>query len=84
MQDLFTDRLHSLNVHQGIARLDFARLEKIDTEKKQATFTPSLRLAMPLDAFMQMADQINKVREAIIQQAGQNRPTPSSETPPVQ
>lgn len=83
MQDLFTDRLINLNIHQGIARLDFARLEKLDPEKHQATFTPSLRLAMPLDAFMQMAEQINKVREAIIQQAGQNPPPPESKTDPA-
>ncbi len=74
MQDLFTDRLVNLQVHQGIARLDFARLEKLDPEKQQATFAPALRLAMPLDAFMHMAEQIDKVREAILQQAKANPP----------
>lgn len=73
MQDLFADRLLNLQVLQGVARLDFARLESVDTEKKQATFAPSLRLAMPVDDFMRMAEQIGKVREAILAQA-QARP----------
>lgn len=69
MQDLFADRLVNLSIHQGIVRLDFARLEKIDPEKQQATFQPSIRLALPLDAFMQMAEQVGKVRDALLEQA---------------
>jgi hypothetical protein len=67
MKDLITDRL--LNIHRGIARLDFARLESVDTEKNPATFAPSMRLSKPVDTFMQMAEQVNKVREAILDQA---------------
>ncbi len=69
MQDLFADRIFNIAIHQGIARLDFARLEKLDPEKKQATFQPSVRLAMPLDAFMQMAEQVARLREEIMKQA---------------
>ncbi len=50
MKDLFTDRL--LNIHRGVARLDFARMELVDTEKNQATFAPSMRLSMQVDTFM--------------------------------
>ena len=82
MQDLFADRFINLNIHRGIVRLDFARLEKLDPEQRQATFSPSVRVVMPMDAFMQMADQINKVREAILQQA--NPDTPASAGKPIQ
>lgn len=68
MIDLFIDRLAAVQIHQGVARLDFSRLESIDPEKKQASFAPSLRLAMPLDAFMQATEQMVKIREAILQQ----------------
>jgi len=71
MQDLFTDRLVNLHIHQGITRLDFARLESVDAENNKATYSPALRLAMPTGAFMQMAEQIVKVRDAILQQQNQ-------------
>ena len=69
MQDFFVDRLSNLAIHQGTARLDFSRLQSIDPEKREAVFAPSGRLVMPIDAFMQMAEQIARVREAIVQQA---------------
>jgi hypothetical protein len=69
MQDLFADRLVNMQIHQGVARLDFARLEKVDPEKNQATFAPALRLVMPLDAFLQAVEQMNRVREDILKQA---------------
>lgn len=78
MQDLFTDRLINLTIHQNIARIDFARLETLDPQKQQATFQPNLRLAMPIDAFMHMAEQVAKVREAIIEQA-KRAPKPEAE-----
>ncbi|WP_089963948.1 hypothetical protein [Limnohabitans sp. 2KL-3] len=81
MQDLFVDRIFNIGIHQGIARMDFARLEKVDPEKKQVVFQPSLRVAMPLDAFLQMAEQVVRLREQIVQQAG-NLETPLVEPVP--
>jgi len=79
MHDLFAERLVNVHIHQGVARLDFARLESVDPEKNQATLAPSLRLVLPLDAFMQAADQMHKVREAIIQESKKHAETkPSS------
>jgi hypothetical protein len=69
MQDLFAERLINMSINQGIARLDFARLESVDPQKNQATFTPALRLVMPLDAFMQAVEQMNHVRDDILKQA---------------
>jgi len=69
MQDLFAERLVNMHIHQGVARLDFARLESIDPQKNQATFAPALRLVMPLDAFMQAVEQMNRIREDILKQS---------------
>jgi len=66
MRDFFVDRFANLNIADGVARLDFVRVENINAEKKQVTMSPSLRLALPFEAFMQMAEQFAKVREEII------------------
>ena len=34
MKDVYVDRFVKFNISQGVARLDFARLEDIDAEKK--------------------------------------------------
>jgi len=66
MRDFFVDRFANLNIADGVARLDFVRVENINTDKKQVTMAPSLRLAIPFEAFMQMAEQFALVREEII------------------
>ncbi len=66
MRDFFVDRFANLNIADGVARIDFVRVENINAEKKQVTMSPSLRLALPFEAFMQMAEQFAKVREEII------------------
>lgn len=68
MSDQFADRFVNLAIHRGVARLDFARLESIDPEKKEARFSPAMRLVMPVDAFMHMTEQLCKVREEILKQ----------------
>jgi hypothetical protein len=60
MRDFFVDRFANLNIADGVARLDFVRVENINAEKKQVTMSPSLRLALPFEAFMQMAEQFVK------------------------
>ncbi|NTV87504.1 MAG: hypothetical protein HGA21_12260 [Burkholderiaceae bacterium] len=77
MQDLFAERLINMSINQGIARLDFARLESVDPQKNQATFTPALRLVMPLDSFMQAVEQMNHVRDDILKQAKAQSADPS-------
>ena len=34
MQDIYADRFLRFNISQGVARLDFARIENIDGEKR--------------------------------------------------
>lgn len=68
MLDLFAERLTNINIHQGIARLDFDRLESVNPEKKEAVMKPAMRVVMPLAAFLEMADQVNKIRESILKQ----------------
>ena len=69
MQDIYADRFLRFNISQGVARLDFARIEYIDGEKKEVTMTPSSRLVLPLDAFMQFAEQVEKIKGAIVSEA---------------
>jgi hypothetical protein len=66
MRDFFVDRFANLSIADGVARIDFVRVENINAEKKQVTMSPSLRLALPFEAFMQMAEQFANVREEII------------------
>jgi hypothetical protein len=69
MSDVFVDRFIKFNVSQGVVRLDFARLEDIDAEKKEVKMSPSTRLVMPLDSFMNFIDQGSRLRSEIISQA---------------
>ena len=66
MRDFFVDRFANLSIADGVVRIDFVRVENVNAEKKQVTMSPSLRLALPFEAFMQMAEQFAKVREEII------------------
>lgn len=75
MRDFFVDRFANLNIADGVTRLDFVRVESINVEKKQVTMAPSLRLVLPFDAFMQMAEQFAKVREEIIKKNSEQTAT---------
>ncbi|NCD25411.1 MAG: hypothetical protein EOL86_07445 [Deltaproteobacteria bacterium] len=68
MLDIFSERIVNVQIHQGIARLDFARLESVNSETKEVTLKPAMRLVMPLAAFMEMADHVGKIRENILKQ----------------
>ena len=69
MLDIFSERIVNVQIHQGIARLDFARLESVNPETKEVSLKPAMRLVMPLAAFMEMADHVGKIRENILKQA---------------
>ena len=62
MKDVYVDRFVKFNISQGVARLDFARVEDIDAEKKEMQLSPSARLVMPLDSFSHFVDQLVKVK----------------------
>lgn len=66
MLDLFAERLSNVQIHNGIVRLDFARLESVNSEKNEAVMKPAMRLVMPLDGFMVAVEQMNKIREDIM------------------
>lgn len=69
MTDLFVDRFVKFNISQGVARLDFARLEDIDAEKKEMRLSPSVRLVMPVDSFAHFVDQLVKVKDELKKRA---------------
>lgn len=68
MSDLFVDRLGNVAIADGVVRLDFLRLASVDAEKKQARMEPSLRLAIPVQGFLQAVDMLDKVRAELLRQ----------------
>lgn len=68
MLDLFVERIVNVQIHQGIARLDFARLEAVNAETKEVSLKPSTRVVMPLAAFMELAEYVGNIRENVIEQ----------------
>jgi hypothetical protein len=80
MSDLFVDRLGNVAIADGVVRLDFLRLVSLDAEKKQVKMEPSLRVAIPLPAFLQAVDMLDKVRAELVRQAQANA-APTSESP---
>jgi len=69
MNDVYVDRFVKFNISQGVARLDFARVEDINTEKKEMQMTPSARLIMPIDSFAHFVDQLVKVKDEMQKRA---------------
>jgi len=62
MKDLFVDQLVNVSVFQGVARLEFARIESVDTETNQAKMGPSYRVCMTLGAFSDLADKVSNAK----------------------
>ena len=69
MQDLFVDRLNNVTIGNGVARLDFLRLEAVDSEKKEIVYKPSARLVIPVDGLMQAIQMLDQLRDQITKQA---------------
>ena len=69
MSDLFADRLGNVAIADGVVRLDFLRLVSMDAETKQARMEPALRVAIPLPAFLQAVNMLDKVRGELLRQA---------------
>ena len=57
MKDLFVDQLLGISVLQGIARLDFARIDDIYEEKGKMKMSGSYRVAMPLTLLNEIAEK---------------------------
>ena len=69
MNDFYVDRFLKFNVSQGVARLDFARMDAFDPEKNEVTMSPAGRLVMPLESFMHLADEVAKIKTQVLNQA---------------
>lgn len=68
MKDLFADRLLNISVMGGVARLDFARVDQVNAEDKKVQMSPSYRIAMPVDALVQISEQSAQIIAAIKEQ----------------
>ena len=71
MSDIFVDRFVKFNISQGVARLDFARLEEIDAEKGEMRLSPATRVVMPVDSFAHFVDQLVKVKSELQKRASE-------------
>jgi len=63
MKDIYADRFLKCTASQGVVRLDFGRVENIDSEKNEISMTPSTRLVLPMDSFSHFVDQIIQLRD---------------------
>lgn len=72
MKDLFVDQLVNVSVFQGIARLDFARIDAVDMKENQAKMSPSYRVCMSLGAFSNLADQVANAKAEMQKQTQSN------------
>ncbi len=79
MSDLFVDRLGNIAIADGVVRLDFLRLASVDPEKKQARMEPALRVAIPVQGFLQAVDMLDKVRAELLRQSPASTP-PATES----
>lgn len=65
MQDTFVEQLGNMVVGAGVIRLDFMRIEAGDAGKA-GHLQPGLRVVMPLPAFAQAVDDMNKLRDQLV------------------
>lgn len=68
MKDIFADRFLKCTASQGVVRLDFGRVENIDSDKNEISVAPSARLVLPMDGFNHFVDQIIQLREQLVEQ----------------
>jgi hypothetical protein len=80
MSDLFVDRLGNVAIADGVVRLDFLRLVSVDPERKQVKMEPSLRVAIPVHAFLQAVDMLDKVHAELLKQVPATG-APAAESP---
>ena len=83
MNDLFVDRLGNVTIAAGVARLDFLRVESIDNEKKQVTFKPSIRIAIPLDGLVQTIQMLEQIKTQLAAQAANPPALVTGTVPPA-
>ncbi|NVK32664.1 MAG: hypothetical protein HWE20_16800 [Gammaproteobacteria bacterium] len=68
MKDIFVDQLMNVSVFQGVARMDFARIDSVDSEANQAKVSPSYRVCMSMAAFANLADQVANAKSEMQRQ----------------
>ena len=68
MKDIFVDRFLKCTASQGVVRLDFGRVENIDSDKNEISVAPSARLVLPTDGFNHFVDQVIQLREQLVEQ----------------
>ena len=63
--DLFADRIGNVTISDGVARIDFLRLESGSPDPQKRTFRFSHRLVLPLQTFGQLQEMVQQMRQKI-------------------
>ncbi len=71
--DLFADRIGNVTVAEGVARIDFLRLENNATDPQQRSYRFSHRLVLPMQTFGQLAAVVQQMREKIAAEVAAQR-----------
>jgi hypothetical protein len=80
--DLFADRIGNVTVSEGVARIDFLRLEDNASDPQQRSYRFSHRLVLPLQTFGQLGAAVQQMREKIATELeAQKAAQPSQPTP---
>jgi len=76
MHDLFVERLGNIAISDGVARLDFLRLEA--TPEGKPSLHPGIRLVIPLGALAQIHAMLGNLRDEMAKQNAA-APAPAAE-----
>ena len=66
--DIFVDKLIDVSVTGSVVRLHFANLTLNNSDPEgQHALSPSQRLIMPIDSFLQLSETINQMLQIMIE-----------------
>jgi len=71
--DLFADRIGNVTVSDGVARIDFLRLENTAGDPKKRSYRFSHRLVLPLQTFGQLQEMVQQMRQKIAAEVSAQR-----------
>lgn len=80
--DLFADRIGNVTVSDGVARIDFLRLEPAGADPQQRSYRFSHRLVLPLQTFAQLQQVVQQMRERIAAEIAAQRDQPPQQPAP--
>jgi hypothetical protein len=80
----FSDGLKEVTLINGVARLEFYRLEKANPSRPDAGFEPraEFTVALPVQGFLQALSQLELIRDRLAREGAFQSTVPGSAGPP--